>query len=116
MLLQKEIDKESYNREILKTLSFFEFSRLELDMLCVLLDNGYTYLDGKAKDLIIKVIDKSRYHISNYIHILKKKGVLVAMPNKRGFYHINPLILNIIKSGEVSFKFKVIANDYHLQD
>lgn len=110
MIFQKEIPKIEYNREVLKSLSFiFNLSDLELDILVAMLNNNYTVINIDSREMIRKVLNKDKYLTNNYIKRLRDKQVLLDKMGSKMFY-INPIILDILKEGEVVFKFKINDN------
>jgi hypothetical protein len=114
MIFEKEITNKDYCREVLSSLSFFNFTSFELDILCVMLNNNIQVLNSDSREKIRKVLDKGKFTINNYIKRLRDKQVLLTI-NGTEHYKINPLVLNILKEGEVVYRFK-INNGNVLQD
>jgi len=109
MLLQKTVNKPDYYKQMLATLYFFNFTDFELDILSAMLSNNMTIVNIDSREVIRKVLNKDKFIINNYIKRLKTKNVFLEIPDTK-VLNINPIIINLLRDGEITFKFNINDN------
>lgn len=101
------VKNDQYHKAMLMILNFkLGLSNMEIDMVSTLLNNNITVIDTEAREIIRKTLDKDKYITNNYIQRLRNKNIFVVKPADKNLY-LNPDLIDIIKEGEVSFKFKI---------
>lgn len=105
------IEKENYHKAMLLILNFnLKLSKLEIDMLSILLKNNINVIDTEARDFIRKILNKDKFNTNNYIKRLKDKHIFIVKDNDKRLY-INPYIWEIVKDKKVSFEFEIHDNN-----
>lgn len=107
--MEVKLPVNNYNiyKAIVLLLNFkYQLSELEVDLLATILKYDFDKIDGDARDLIRKALDKNQYSINNYIKRLRSKDFLVEV-NKKTFVNPNlkKYIKSIVESKELNFKF-----------
>lgn len=105
-----KVDKSKYYKALLITYNAvgkMGLSKLEINILSTMLENGLKTLNGDTREIIRKELDKGKYVINNYIIALKEKGIFIEQQGSKSLV-INPNIINSVKDNEVTFRFELI--------
>ncbi len=102
-----KVNKYNIYKSILTLINFkLGLSEMEIDMIATVFKYNFNKIDGEARDILRKALDKDQYNINNYIKRLKAKGVFVETDKK---LYLNPNLKanveNIVESKEIKFKF-----------
>lgn len=105
------VTKENIHKTILTAISFtLGLSELEIDILSTLLKHNLYVVDTKAKEVLIKTLNKSKFQINNYITRLRKKKLVIQASDDKKWY-LNPNLKPIIESENITFKFNISDGD-----
>lgn len=101
------VNKFNIYKSILTLINFkLGLSDMEIDMIATIFKYNFNKIDGEARDILRKALDKDQYSINNYIKRLKVKGVFIENDKK---VYLNPNLKvnidNIVESKEINFKF-----------
>lgn len=104
-----KVTADNYYRALLKILNFkLDLSDLEIDFICVLLNNKLGEITPETKEIIALSLNKDKYMINNYIKRLKEKSILVKNKDSRfGHFILNPYLLDALKDSTISFKVDI---------
>lgn len=106
------VTSKSYYKAILTILNFsLNMSKLELDIIAVLLYHNMLEINADSREVIRKELDKDKFITNNYIKSLKAKGILLIKDNDPKKAYINPEIINIVREPKLTFEF--IINDHN---
>jgi len=98
-----KVNKDNIYKGILTLFNFtFKLSELEIDLISVMLQNKISTIDTTSREILRKVMNKSKFDINNYIKRLKEKKIILQDDKK---LYINPSIITICGINEVTFKF-----------
>lgn len=105
------VTKENIHKTILTAISFtLGLSELEIDILSTLLKHNLYVVDTKAKEVLIKTLNKSKFQINNYITRLRKKKLVIQASDDKKWY-LNPNLKPITESENITFKFNISDGD-----
>lgn len=106
------VTSKGYYKAILTILNFsLNMSKLELDILAVLLYHNMLEINADSREIIRKELDKDKFITNNYIKSLKAKGIILTNPTDPKKAYVNPEVVNIVKEPKLSFEF--IINDHN---
>lgn len=98
-----KVNKDNIYKGILTLFNFtFKLSELELDLISVMLQHKINTIDTTSRELLRKVMNKSKFDINNHIKRLKIKKIILQEDKK---LYLNPNIVNVCNIKEVTFKF-----------
>jgi predicted transcriptional regulator len=102
------VKKEDYYKSILTILNFnLGLSALEMDIIVTMLNNNTTTVNADSREIIRKVLDKSKFVTNNYIMRLKNKGVLIPSKTDKTLY-INPNLVESVTDKKIAFEFETV--------
>lgn len=101
------VNKDNVYKAVLTVVNFnLGLSDMEIDILATLLKYRLYLIDTTARDVIRKVLNKSKFSTNNYIKRLKEKNIIVQEEETKKLY-LNPGLREIINSNEITFKFDI---------
>lgn len=100
------VTNKSYYKAILTVLNFsLKISKLELDILAILLYHNMLEINADSREIIRKELDKDKFITNNYIKSLKLKNIILTDLNNPKRAYVNPEIVRIVKEPKLSFEF-----------
>lgn len=83
------VDKDYYYTavlNILNTVGNMNLTKLEMDIILLMVNNNVTVLDSIFRDKIRKTLNKDKFVTNNYIKKLRDKGILLSRPNDKRYF------------------------------